>query len=157
MNKHKDLIFILDVDGVLTTGQFIYSNKGKVHKVFGPHDNDGLSLINKLISISFITADKRGFEISRKRIVQDMGYNLELVTEKDRYSYLKDLYGMSNLIYMGDGFYDAKVLNDCLFGIAPINARIEARESADFITNSKSGEGAVLDACIEIKKRYFNI
>ena len=61
---------------------------------------------------------------------------------------------MSNLIYMGDGFYDAKVLNDCLFGIAPINARIEARKSADFITNSKSGEGAVLDACIEIKKRY---
>tara|TARA_B100000287_G_C20552248_1_gene748952 strand:- start:23 stop:265 length:243 start_codon:yes stop_codon:yes gene_type:complete len=80
LKKYKDLIFILDVDGVLTTGQFIYSNKGKVYKVFGPHDNDGLSLINKLISISFVTADKRGFEISKKRIVEDMGYNLELVT-----------------------------------------------------------------------------
>ena len=28
-------VFILDVDGVLTTGQFFYSESGKVMKVFG--------------------------------------------------------------------------------------------------------------------------
>ena len=27
--------FILDVDGVMTTGNFIYSEKGKVMKIFG--------------------------------------------------------------------------------------------------------------------------
>ena len=44
----------------------------------------------------------------------------------------------------------------CMFGIAPANARIEAKNCADFITHSKAGEGAVLDACIEIKKRFID-
>ena len=37
--------FILDVDGVLTTGQFIYTSEGTAIKVFGADDNDGLSLL----------------------------------------------------------------------------------------------------------------
>ena len=49
-----------------------------------------------------------------------------------------------------------KILKNCLFGITPKNARIEAKEASDFITHSKAGEGAVLDACIEIKKRFID-
>ena len=30
--------FLLDVDGVLTSGNFFYSIEGKVLKEFGPHD-----------------------------------------------------------------------------------------------------------------------
>lgn len=60
------LNFVLDVDGVMTTGQFLYSSDGKSHKVFGPHDADGLKLIKDKVNISFITADKRGFAISKK-------------------------------------------------------------------------------------------
>lgn len=32
-------VFILDVDGVLTSGQFFYTGEGKVMKIFGPDDN----------------------------------------------------------------------------------------------------------------------
>jgi 3-deoxy-D-manno-octulosonate 8-phosphate phosphatase (KDO 8-P phosphatase) len=150
----KQLIFVLDVDGVLTTGQFIYSSKGKVYKVFGPHDNDGLKMLKGLINIVFITADKRGFEISKKRIVDDMEQKLTLVTEKDRYQYLQNKYGLNNLIYMGDSYHDARIIKDCYFGIAPKNARREVLQVADFITDSRSGEGAVLDACLEVLKRF---
>ena len=152
----SDITFILDVDGVLTTGQFIYSEIGKLYKIFGAHDSDGLKLINKSIDIKFITADKRGFLISKRRIVDDMGYNLELVTETERYKYLIKTYQFDKLIYMGDGYFDAKILKKCMFGIAPKNARKQAKDYADFITESKSGEGAVLDACIEIKKRFID-
>jgi 3-deoxy-D-manno-octulosonate 8-phosphate phosphatase (KDO 8-P phosphatase) len=55
---------IMDVDGVLTTGQFFYTAKGKAMKVFGPDDNDGLSLLKPYIEIRFVTGDKKGFEIS---------------------------------------------------------------------------------------------
>ena len=96
----SDITFILDVDGVLTTGQFIYSEIGKLYKIFGAHDSDGLKLINKSIDIKFITADKRGFLISKRRIVDDMGYNLELVTETERYKYLIKTYQFDKLIYM---------------------------------------------------------
>ena len=60
------------------------------------------------------------------------------------------------LIFMGDGIHDVKILKNCLFGITPKNARIEAKEASDFITHSMAGEGAVLDACIEIKKKYID-
>ena len=63
---------------------------------------------------------------------------------------------LENTIFMGDGIFDAPVLKDCKFGIAPQNARKEAKEAADFITASKSGEGAVCDACIEINRVFLS-
>lgn len=147
--------FILDVDGVMTTGQFLYSKNGKEYKIFGAHDADGLKLLKNKLNIIFITADKRGLPITKKRIVHDMGFKLDIVSEKDRYSYLKEKYGFEAMIYMGDGIFDAPILRDCKFGIAPKNARIEAKKAADYITSSNSGEGAVCDACIIINKRFF--
>lgn len=152
----KKLTFLLDVDGVMTTGQFLYSYNGKEYKTFGPHDNDGLKLIKDKVRIKFITADKRGFAITKKRIVDDMGFKLDLVSEADRYEYVLQKYGFKHLIYMGDGYHDAKILKASEFGIAPRNARKEARAASDHITESKAGEGAVLDACLEIIKRYYS-
>ena len=145
--------FILDVDGVMTTGHFIYSAEGKALKIFGPHDADGLKLIKDKINISFITADKKGFDISKRRI-EDLGFEIELVSEQDRYNHVKAKFGFENTIFMGDGIFDAPLIRDCQFGIAPANARSEAKAEADFITSSKSAEGAVCDACIEIKRRF---
>lgn len=152
-SAHKNkLNFIIDVDGVMTTGQFLYSANGKAYKVFGPHDADGLKMIRDKVNIIFITSDKLGFPISQKRI-GDMGYPIEIVSEQERYNYIKEKYGFENTIFMGDGIFDATVLKASKFGIAPKNARKEAREAADFVTSSNSAEGAVCDACLEIKKR----
>ena len=152
----KKLIFLLDVDGVMTTGQFLYSQDGKAFKVFGPHDNDGLKLIKDKVTIKFITADKRGFPITKKRIVDDIGFELELVPEQSRYEYVKESFGFQNLIYMADGYHDVEILKESLFGIAPKNARREAKDAADYVTESSAGEGAVLDACLKILRRFFS-
>lgn len=145
--------FVLDVDGVMTTGHFIYSVKGKALKIFGPHDADGLKLIKDKVNIFFITADNRGFAISKKRI-EDLGFEIELISEQDRYNYIKEKFGFENTIFMGDGIFDAPLIRDCKFGIAPANARQEAKEVAHFITPSRSAEGAVCDACLEINRRF---
>lgn len=149
------LNFIIDVDGCLTDGTFWYSKEGKVLKRFGPHDSDGLKLIKDKVNILFISADKRGFEISKKRI-EDMGYKIYLISEEERFETIKINFEFSNTIYMGDGIYDAPILKVCKFGIAPKNARKEAKESADFITESEGGKGAVCDACLEIKRRFIS-
>lgn len=153
MPKH----LLIDVDGVMTTGQFIYSKHGKEYKIFGPHDNDGLKLLAGLIEIAFITADKHGFAISKKRIAEDMGYKLHLVSEQQRFQFIAKTFGFNRLIYIGDGIFDASILKKCMFGIAPHNARREAKAAADYITISNSGEGAVCDACIKIKNMYFRV
>jgi 3-deoxy-D-manno-octulosonate 8-phosphate phosphatase (KDO 8-P phosphatase) len=155
MNNSLPKFLIFDVDGVMTTGQFLYSGKGKIFKVFGAHDNDGIKLLKGKISIVFLTADKRGFEITRKRIVEDMDQVLYLVGESERLDFIETKFGLRKSIYMGDGIHDVEILKQCLFGITPHNAREEAKEVADYITPSNSAEGAVLDACLKIDQLFF--
>lgn len=147
---------VLDVDGVLTNGSLIYSNLGKMYKVFGPHDKDGLKLLSKhMIDIQFITADLTGFEISKARIVQDWKYNescLHLVPEENRVDWFKNNCDLSTTAFMGDGIHDAPIFSLVKLGIAPASARIEAKEAANYVTPSKAGDGAVLDACLWLEK-----
>ena len=81
--------FLLDVDGVMTTGHFIYSKKGKEYKIFGPDDHDALKLLKKFIKIEFITSDLKGFSISKKRIKDDMGFEINHVSMKNRIEWAK--------------------------------------------------------------------
>ena len=68
--------FIIDVDGVMTDGKFHYSNQKKIFKVFGADDNEGLKILSKYLNIYFITSDRRGYKISKRRITEDMNYDL---------------------------------------------------------------------------------
>lgn len=151
----KPSFLILDVDGVLTDGSFLYSERGKVYKIFGPHDHDGIKLLQPLLKIIFVTADQKGYSITEKRIVHDMKQPLYLLGEKERHAYLKTHYQLEQSIYMGDGIHDVSILKDCLYGIAPQNARVEAKKVARFITPSRGGDGAVLDAAIKILEVFF--
>ena len=92
--KHK-YIFLLDVDGVLTSGNFFYSIEGKVLKEFGAHDAYSLKELSKFLEISFISADSRGFEITKKRI-DDMGFEVKLVSEEERFEYVSKNYDLDN-------------------------------------------------------------
>jgi len=151
-NKFKN--FILDVDGVFTDGKFHYSERGKVMKIFGDADNDALSLIKDKMHIEMVTGDKRGFPISRKRIQEDMGYPINLVSTFQRLDWISERFNLEETIYMGDGIYDPIVFNSVGFSIAPANAFVNTKKYASHVTESKGGEGAVAEAVIYI---YENI
>lgn len=141
--------FICDVDGCLNDGKIYWGNHGKMFKVFGSHDHDGLKLLKPHLQIKFITADEAGWGISYNRIVEHMGFDLYLVKEKERYNWVEQ-HGLDQVAYMGDGIYDAAILKSSALGIAPKQARIEARVSANYITRNEGSNGAVMDACLFI-------
>jgi 3-deoxy-D-manno-octulosonate 8-phosphate phosphatase (KDO 8-P phosphatase) len=147
--------FILDVDGVFTDGKFFYSSEGKIYKVFGDADNDALSLIKERLHIEMVTGDKRGFPISKKRIQEDMGYPISLVSTFQRVEWIKERFKLEETIYMGDGIYDPLVFKEVGFSIAPANAFINTKKYANHITQSKGGEGAVAEAVIYIIENLF--
>ena len=149
-------VFILDVDGVLTTGHFLYSDSGKAMKIFGPDDNDGLSLLKSKIKIRFITGDKKGFDISKKRIVDDMKYKLDLVSTVKRLEWIKSLYDIKKVIYMGDGIFDHLVMKNVLYSIAPANADKLAKKYSDYVTERKGGDRAVAEACLHVLEKFFD-
>jgi len=155
MNPVKPRVFILDVDGVLTNGEFIYSSEGKQFKIFGPDDNDGLSLLNPYIEIRFVTGDKKGFAISKKRIVDDMGYQLELVSTIKRVEWIKNLYPLDQVIFMGDGIFDHYVMTKVGYAIAPANADLLAQKCAHYVTKRSGGDRAVSEACLHILEKFF--
>jgi 3-deoxy-D-manno-octulosonate 8-phosphate phosphatase (KDO 8-P phosphatase) len=147
--------FIIDVDGVLTTGQFFYSSKGKVYKVFGPDDNDALNLIKNKLNIHMVTGDKRGFPISYKRVVEDMGFPLELVSTYARIDWIRSRFDLGETVYMGDGIFDLLVFKAVAYSIAPANAFPQTRQAAEFKTSRKGGEGAVAEACFHLMEKFF--
>ena len=151
----KPVCFILDVDGVMTTGQFLYTADGKAMKVFGPDDNDGLSLLKPYLDIRFVTGDKKGFAISKKRIEDDMGFPLELVSTIRRIDWIKKQYDPQSVIYIGDGIFDHYVMREVGYSIAPANADTLAKQHANYVTTRSGGDRAVAEACLHILERFF--
>ena len=135
--------FILDVDGVMTTGQFLYDSSGKTHKIFGPDDSDGLNILKDHMEIHFVSADKRGFEISKKRIHDDMGYKIDLVPSSERVKWIESNYNLMDTIYMGDGFFDDLIMSKVGYSIAPSNSDENAKKQADYVTVRSGGDRAV--------------
>lgn len=148
--------FILDVDGVMTDGRFFYTTEGKVMKVFGSNDADALLLLGKYISIVFVSGDKKGFEITRKRIETDMKYQLYSVSTFERAQWMTDNgYNLEETIYMGDGIFDAMVFAKVAYGISPANGFSFTKEKADYVTPSEGGNSAVAEACLHIMEKFF--
>ncbi len=152
---NKPEVFILDVDGVLTTGTFFYDKNGKILKEFGPDDHDALNILKKYLSILFISADKKGFSISKKRIQKDMGYKLYYVSSQNRYDWIKKKFPKKKIIYMGDGVFDQYIVKKFFYSIAPSNSYFKTKKNSKFVTKSKSGERAVAEACEHILKKFF--
>ncbi|WP_236207403.1 HAD hydrolase family protein [Pseudomonas tohonis] len=148
-------VFILDVDGVMTTGHFLYTAEGKVMKIFGPDDNDGLSLLKNFVDIRFVTGDKKGFPISRKRIVDDMGFELDIVSTVRRVEWIAERYPLESVIYMGDGIFDHYVMAKVGYSIAPANADRNAKAYASYITERSGGDRAVAEAALHLLEKFF--
>ena len=148
-------IFILDVDGIMTNGSFFYTSEGKFMKAFGPDDNDGLSLLKNYIDIRFVTGDKKGFPISKKRIFEDMNYPLDLVSTIRRVDWIKERYLLDKVIYMGDGIFDHYVMREVAYGISTSNSDKNAMKYSDYVTERKGGERAVAEACLHILEKFF--
>lgn len=150
--------FIIDVDGVMTDGRFYYTAKGKVMKAFGADDHDGLLLLKPHMNICFITGDRKGFEITKKRIADDMKFPLELVSTLERVKWMEDSgFKLDESIYMGDGIFDAMVFDKVAYSIAPANAFYTTKAKADFVTPSMGGYGAVAEACLHILEKFFTL
>ena len=151
----KPRAFILDVDGVMTTGQFLYSAEGKAYKVFGPDDHDALLLLKPHLPVHFVSGDRKGFEITRKRIVDDMRFPLELVSTIKRVEWIQERFEPKDIVYMGDGVFDPYVFAVVGYSICPADGFYLARERADFVTRAPAGNRAVAEACLHLLERFF--
>jgi 3-deoxy-D-manno-octulosonate 8-phosphate phosphatase (KDO 8-P phosphatase) len=140
-------LVVFDVDGVMTDGRFAYSTEGKVHKTFGADDADALKVLKQHVPIAFVSADKRGFPITEKRIATDMGHELALVGQRERMDWIAGRAPLERVAYMGDSFTDIPLLKAVGTGLTTSDALPGVRRAATYVTHRRGSERAVAEAC----------
>ena len=113
--------------------------------------DDVEKLIKSKIESVFISADKRGFGISQKR-VQDMGFELELVSSQDRKKYISNVKSNSRVIFIGDSFTDELALCEADLSFTPANAHLIAKKASNYKLKAKGGYGAVSEVCFLLNR-----
>ncbi len=156
MINHKFENFFIDVDGVMTKVFFAYSKFGKKQKFFSADDSEAVKILSKHINIHFVTADFRGYKISRRRIEKDMGQKLSLVPAQSRLEWLSKFDLPENIIYMGDSFLDIDIMKAIGYGVTVNDASVMLKPYCGYITESKGGERAVSEACFHVLEKFFN-
>ncbi len=156
VKKIKPVIFlILDVEGVLTDGKIIMDDLGNETKHFNVRDGHGLKMLMKTgIEVVLITGrtskvvEHRARELGIKEIYQGSKNKVENLEEILR---TKKISG-EQVAYVGDDIVDIPVFRRVGFSVAVEDASEYAKESADYITEGKGGQGAVRELCEIILK-----
>ncbi len=172
MTIHK--FIFSDVDGVLAGKQFLCGPDGKAYKVFSCGDKEGLAYLSNVLGykIIFMSSDKEGFEISKKRIVDHLGYELVLAPAgKERAKYISECVAtelskssdneIAEIIYVGDSESDCDVVWESKQGknfaitytFAPADASFKFKYNAHSILDVKSAEGVFDNIAWKIQNR----
>lgn len=149
-------LIVFDVDGVMTDGRFDYSAEGKQLKSFGPDDADALKLLAAAAPILFVSADRRGFPITERRIAIDMGHEVRLVPSGERLDWIAARAPLEHVAYMGDSFTDIPVLKEVDVGITTADALPGVRGAASYVTQRRGGDRAVAEACFYLLVEQFH-
>lgn len=139
-----------DLDGCLTTGQFIYDEKGKRYKMFGPDDSAALTVLAAYIPVHIVSGDKRGWDIGAKRVA-DMGFSLEYMPSRARLEAIKTVESdLTEVAYMGDSFTDVRVACSVGFALCPNDAFPDLKKRCSYVCECNGGMRAVAEAVARI-------
>ena len=142
----KISLLILDVDGVLTNGQLIFSDQGEAMKVFNTQDGLGISAANQAgLKTAIITGRetemvrRRGAELNITHVYQGAKDKLQAYRELlHNYSLLPE-----QVAYIGDDINDLSVMTRVGLACAVANAVEDVKKRAHVITTRQGGQGAV--------------
>lgn len=143
-------LLAMDVDGVLTDGRLFFSSEGDCLKAFNSQDGHGLKMLKSTgVSIAIITG--RTSEIVASR-ASELGIDILLQGREDKLTALNEVaaslgLSLKQAAYMGDDLPDLSAIQSAGIGIAVANAASGIAEQADYVTQSRGGEGAVREAC----------
>lgn len=148
-------LLVLDVDGVLTSGQIIVGPEGEIMKKFHAQDGLGITLAHKTgLKTAIITGRHsqmvsiRSAELSISDVYQGSMNKVQALTE------LMAKYGLTReqVAYVGDDLNDLPVMIRVGLPCAVANAAPEVKQHAKFVTQQTGGNGAVREVIEYILK-----
>jgi len=152
---YKIKLLVLDVDGVLTSGQIIFGRDGELMKKFHAQDGLGITLAHKAgLHIAIITGresqmvELRSAELAIKDLYQgSMNKTQALAELMAKYNLALD-----QVAYVGDDLNDLPVMIRVGLPCAVANAAPEVKQYAKLVTKQTGGNGAVREVIEYILK-----
>lgn len=143
-------IAFFDIDGVLTDGGVYFTEHGETLKRFSILDGYGFKLL-RLAGITPAVITGRDSKPLRVRLealgIQHVRYGTEdklpaaqAMLEELGFSWLQ-------AAAIGDDWPDLPVLARVGFAAAPANAHAEVRDTVNYVTRARGGEGAAREFC----------
>jgi 3-deoxy-D-manno-octulosonate 8-phosphate phosphatase (KDO 8-P phosphatase) len=143
--KQIELI-LLDVDGVLTTGQVIYNDSGHETKVFHVRDGLGIRMLMEAgLTVGIVTGRRSMALVHRCR---NLGIELLKDGVQDKTAALTEILketglAPANTAFVGDDLPDLPIMRRVGLPIAVGDAHELVKQTAVFTTQEKGGCGAV--------------
>ena len=151
----KIRLLILDVDGVLTTGEVLLDSRGQEIKRFSAKDGLGIRMLQKA-GIRVAIATGRSSEALRYRCAE---LDIELVYDgldhkADVADKIRAHTGIEvqHIAFAGDDLPDLPLMKRVGLAIAVADAHPVVRGRAQLVTRSAGGCGAVREMCEHILK-----
>jgi len=143
-------VVFFDVDGVFTDGGLLFTEAGETIKRFNTLDGQGIKLLQRAgITPAVITG--RDSKPLRVRLAALGIAHARFGTEDKRPAAEQILQELGldwpQAAAMGDDWPDLAVMQRCKLACAPVNAHLEVRARAQFITQTGGGHGAVREFC----------
>ncbi|MEA5460798.1 HAD-IIIA family hydrolase [Arcicella sp. LKC2W] len=141
----KIKLLITDCDGVLTDGSVYYGEQGEILKKFNIRDGMGVERLRKLADVQtgIITGEVSPSVVKRAEKLQITELHLGI---KDKLKVLMQIMVNKNLTtddiaYIGDDVNDIEIMQQVGLTACPADAISFTKNIADYICESKGGEG----------------
>lgn len=139
-------LFIMDVDGVLTTGQLFITAAGEIIKPFNTLDGHGIKMLQQTgVQTAIITARNDPAVAARAQSLGIQHYCYGIHDKRVAYETLREKLGLneSECAMVGDDVIDLPILVRCGLPIAVANAHHFVQQHACYTTEKSGGMGAV--------------
>lgn len=148
-------LVIMDVDGVLTSGEIFVDAEGRESKVFHVHDGSGITYLHRHGIRTALISGRKSPVVERR--AKELGIEdvHQGVREKIRsYEEIRARTGLADeeICYVGDDLLDLPCLGKAGLPVATANATPEVKAAARYVTRRPGGRGAIREVAELILK-----
>ena len=160
MGNFKELLpnvnsFIFDIDGVLSDGSVLVTEKGEQLRTMSTRDGQAITMaLKKGYHIAIISGGSSKSVIHRFKYLGITDIFLEVsdkVETLHNYMAAKNI-KVENVLYMGDDIPDYYAMQACGVAVCPKNAATEIKEISDYISDKDGGKGCVRDIIEQVMR-----
>ncbi len=148
-------LLLLDVDGVLTDGEIVYTDTGHEIKAFSVKDGLGIRMLQKAgVQVGIVTGRSSSALFHR---CADLGIEIIYDGVQNKGAIMDDVLlktklKPSEIAFVGDDAPDIPLLKKVGVGIAVADAHETVKAAAHMTTEHMGGKGAVREICEWILK-----